>query len=192
MSSPDPFSARFDSIVVKSTNAPSVEAIDSALAAVTAGGFELLDNAGGRFAIDPQLGIISVANDAVLARDAGQIHSVRMRVTEPSGARYEMDMALKITGRVPQMIGAEDFGAIATLAADVAPAPPVEVTLPPTPFVRYAATQLSGAAAKLGSERAVYGTLLGADLSRSTGARIELRLRDTPPAPARANAAWPL
>lgn len=189
MSSPDPFSARFDSIVVDSTNAPSAEAINGALAAV-AGGFELLDNAGGRFTIDPQLGIVSLASDAILTRDAGQTHSVRMRVTEPSGARYELDMALKITGRVPQMIGAEDFGAIATLAADVAPAPPVKVTLPPTPFTRYAATQITSAAASVGSERAAYGTLLSTDLSRSTGASAELCLRETPLSPARANAAW--
>lgn len=189
MSSPDPFSARFDSIRVDLANAPSAEAIESALAAA-AGGFELLDDAGGRFIIDAQLGIISVANDAILTRDAGQTHNVRLRVTEPSGAHYEMDMALKITGRVPQMIGAEDFGALAGLAADIAPPPLVKVTPPRTPFTRYAATEITSAAAPLGSDRAPFGALLSADLSRSIGARAELRLHDIPPAPAPAGAAW--
>jgi hypothetical protein len=38
-----------------------------------------------------------------------------MRVVEPSGATYELDMQLRITGHVPQMVGAEEFAAIAGL-----------------------------------------------------------------------------
>lgn len=189
MSSPDPFSARFDTIAVDSANAPSAEAIDGALAA-TVGGFELLDDAEGRFIVDAQFGAVSVASDAILARDAGQTHNVRLRVTEPSGARYELDMALKITGRIPQMLGGDDFGALADLAADVAPPPAVKVQHPPTPFTRYAAMQGMSPAGALGSERTPYGGLLTADLSRSTGAHADLHLRETPPPPARAQASW--
>jgi hypothetical protein len=191
MSSPDPFSARFDAIDVDPARKPSAEAIDSALSlCAPAGGFELLDDAGGRFAVDPQLGVISVVSDAILTRDAGQTHTVRLRTTEASGACYDLDIPLKITGRVPQMLGVEDFGALASLAADVAPAPVVKVELPPTPFTRYAAMQGMGVSSPLGSERAPYGALLSVDLSRSIAAGTELRLRDALPAPSRADTHW--
>jgi len=189
MSSPDPFSARFDTIAVDSANAPSAEAIENALSAVM-GNFKLLDDAGGRFVVDAQLGIISVASDAILARDAGQTHSVRLRTVEASGDCYDLDLTLKITGHVPQMLGAEDFSALARLAADVAPATVAKIQLPPTPFTRYAAMHGTSPAATLGNERAPYGTLLGADLSRSAAARTDLRLREAPPVPSRANTDW--
>jgi hypothetical protein len=189
MSSPDPFSARFDTIAVDSANAPSAEAIENALAAVM-GNFQLLDDADGRFVVDAQLGIISVASDAILARDAGQTHNVRMRTVEASGACYDLDLTLKITGHVPQMLGAEDFTALARLAADVAPATVTTIQQAPTPFTRYAVMHGTSAAATLGNERAPYGALLGTDMSRSAAARVDLRLRETPPAPSRVNSDW--
>jgi hypothetical protein len=82
---------------------------------------------------------------------------VRLRVVEPSGANYELDMQLRITGRVPQMVGAEEFAAIAGLTDEtilVAPRVPVLVTpreepaaapapveIEPAPWTRFAVAQ---------------------------------------------------
>ncbi|MBK8544718.1 MAG: hypothetical protein IPL62_14910 [Caulobacteraceae bacterium] len=56
------------------------------------------------------------------------MHAARLRVIEPSGATYELEMQLRITGRVPQMLGAEEFAAIAGLTDEtilVAPRVPL-------------------------------------------------------------------
>jgi hypothetical protein len=199
MSSSDPFSARFDSIAVDSANAPSAEAIDRALSFVApaaaspdlaAPGFHLLDDAGGRFVVDSDMGVISVANDDILAREPGQVHAVRLRVTEASGVSYELDMRLKLTGRVPQMLGAEEFGAIAGLTADIAPAPVVVITPARTPWTRFAVMQGMGASAPLGGESPPYGALLSVDLSRNVATATQLTLGAKPPAPGAARAVW--
>ena len=62
-------------------------------------GFYLVDDAGGRFIVDRQWGIVSVANDDVLAREPGAVHGVMLRVIEPSGASYQLPMQLRLTGR---------------------------------------------------------------------------------------------
>jgi hypothetical protein len=127
----DPFAQKFDSIDVDPARAPAREAIESAMAGLapqdallTASaaapefadpGFYLLDDAGGRFVVDRDLGVVSLADETLLQRERGAAHAIRMRVIEPSGATYELDMQLRITGRVPQMVGAEEFAAIAGL-----------------------------------------------------------------------------
>jgi hypothetical protein len=127
----DPFAQKFDSIDVDPSNASAREAIEHAMAHIApqdelltasaaapdlpSPGFYLLSDAGGRFVIDREMGIVSLADDGVLQRERGAVHGVRMRVVEPSGATYELDMQLRITGRVPQMVGAEEFAAIAGL-----------------------------------------------------------------------------
>lgn len=126
----DPFSASFDSI---EPTASSRSAIDHVFDLITpsaaapdqkAPGFYLIDDAGGRFEIDREMGIISVRDESILASERLAIHVVRMRVTERTGHSYEMDMRLRLTGRVPQMVGAEDalFDIPVTEAAPV-PAP---------------------------------------------------------------------
>lgn len=121
-------------------------------------GFYLVDDADGRFSVDRQWGIVSVANDDVLAREAGSVHSVTLRVIEQSGARYELPMQLRLTGRVPQMVGAEEFAILASMADGLAeqiasdmvavatPAPQVSAT--PMPTIAW--SQFSAACAKPG------------------------------------------
>jgi hypothetical protein len=127
----DPFAQKFDSIDVDPARAPAREAIENAMAQIgpqdallTASaaapefadpGFYLLDDAGGRFVVDRDIGVVTLADETLLQRERGAVHAIRMRVIEPSGATYELDMQLRITGRVPQMVGAEEFATIAGL-----------------------------------------------------------------------------
>lgn len=119
-------------------------------------GFYLVDDAGGRFIVDRQWGIVSVANDDVLAREADSVHSVTLRVIEQSGARYELPMQLRLTGRVPQMVGAEEFAMLASMADGLADqiangesaAPAPQVSAQPTPSIAW--SQFSAACAKPG------------------------------------------
>lgn len=122
-------------------------------------GFYLVDDAGGRFIVDRQWGIVSVANDDVLAREAGSVHSVTLRVIEPSGASYQLPMQLRLTGRVPQMVGAEEFAMLASMAdgladqianGDVALAPAPQIKAMPAPVPTIAWSQFSAACAKPG------------------------------------------
>ncbi|MEZ5994358.1 MAG: hypothetical protein R3C25_01245 [Hyphomonadaceae bacterium] len=153
----DNFAATFDAIDIAGVRAPSRAAIESASTPSApppeeAPGFYLLDDAQGRFEIDRAIGVISLKDEGLLASERGAIHAVRLRVIEPSGARYEMDMQLRLTGRVPQMVGAEDLAALAGVEA---PAPRVEakaaaIAAPaqaaPTQWTRYAPA--TGARAK--------------------------------------------
>lgn len=134
----DPFSQRFDSIEVDPDRAPAREAIESAMsylgpretAKAPEPGFYLLDDANGRFVIDREMGVVTLADDSILQSERNAVHGVRLRVIELSGTTYELEMRLRISGRVPQMIGAEEFAAIAGLTDEtilVAPRVPVLV-----------------------------------------------------------------
>ena len=128
MSSPDSFAERFDSIEIGRDSACSPAAFEQALAIAQPPGFTMIDDADGRFVVDPEFGFVSVASDEVLARDMGSVHAVALRVVEQSGESYRLDLQLRITGRVPQMIGAEEFAAIAGLTDEtilVAPRVPL-------------------------------------------------------------------
>jgi hypothetical protein len=137
----DPFSASFDSI---EPTAAARSAIDYAFDQMTpsaaapeqdAPGFHLLDDAQGRFQVDQDMGIVSVRDESILTSERLAIHAVRMRVIERSGSSYEMEMKLRLTGRVPQMVGAEDalFDIPATEAAHATAAEPQ------THWIRFAA-----------------------------------------------------
>lgn len=189
MSSPhDPFSARFDAIDIDPTRAPTREAIEQALAAVapTEPGFYLVDDAGGRFAIDRDMGVITLKDEALLARERGSVHAARLKVIEPSGESYEMYLKLRITGRVPQMIGAEEFGFLAEMAADVggqvAPAPAArpapQVTR--TVWTRYSAAQASMSKGDLMRGRRAF---IPAELPLATGAVTSASLTIDEPLP---------
>lgn len=134
----DPFSQRFDSIEVDPTRTPAREAIEHAMTYVApqtpieppAPGFYLLNDANGRFVVDREMGVVTLADDSILQSERNSVHAARLRVIEPSGAIYELDMQLRITGRVPQMLGAEEFAAIAGLTDEtilVAPRVPLLV-----------------------------------------------------------------
>lgn len=140
----DPFSQSFDSIEIDPTRTPSLSAIEHALAVMApsaaapeleTAGFYLVDDAGGRFEIDRDMGIISLRDELLLESERLAIHVVRMRVVERSGASYEMELKLRLTGRVPQMVGAED-ALFDIPATEAAPAPIAE---PQTHWTRFAA-----------------------------------------------------
>jgi hypothetical protein len=123
----DPFSDSFDRIEIDPANAPSPEAIDRALAFCApqeerGPGFYLVDDGQGRFAIDRDTGVVTLRDEALLSTERGQIHHAQLRVIETSGRVYTMELALRLTGRVPQMADSEDLNAIFFDAATAAPA----------------------------------------------------------------------
>jgi hypothetical protein len=129
MSSSDPFSASFDSIDL-SGKAPSKEAFDHAfeVCAPSAAepefvqpGFYLIDDARGRFVVDRDMGVVSVKDEATLQQEQGSVHSVTLRVVERSGESYELPMQLRVTGMIPQMVGAEENDFFATAAYELKP-----------------------------------------------------------------------
>lgn len=166
-SSQDPFSALFDAIDVDIERSPS--ALDHALAIAappaaapdfTTPGFYLLDDVGGRFDVDRDFGVITLKDESILATEHGAIHSVRLRVIEQSGASYDMEMRLRLTGRVPQMVGAEDSAFLVGLATgethQSAPAAPaiaaplqVQAPAPIASWTRYAAAHATPGKAEL-------------------------------------------
>lgn len=195
MSSPDPFSARFDSIEIDPARAPSQAALDhafaiavpSAAAEFTAPGFYLIDDAQGRFEIDRDFGVISLRDESILAREHGATCTARVRVIEPSGASYDMDMQLRLTGRVPQMVGAEDNAFLIRLAGGETPqaAPAAQPTSEPSaeapialaPWTKYAAA---------------YGTPGKSELTRTRRAFIAPEFPVNVPGPAALSLSEPL
>lgn len=127
MSAPhDPFALKFDAIDLDPTRAPTRDAIDRAMAylapqdeetltpsaaapEITAPGFYLVDDCGGRFSVDRDMGVVTLTDESLLTREQGAVFSVRLRVVEQSGASYDMDLSLRLTGRVPQVVGSEDI-----------------------------------------------------------------------------------
>lgn len=138
---PDPFAQEIDSIEIDPSRAPertTAHVSPYLTQPEAAPGFYLLDDANGRFVIDRDIGVVTLADEDILRSERNAVHGVKLRVIEPSGATYELEMQLRISGRVPQMIGADEFAAIAGLTDEtilVAPRVPVLVapkTEPPT------------------------------------------------------------
>src|ERR1700704_5503108 len=103
ISSLDPFALSFDSIRIE----PKASAAHAAASPFSLTGdetsdpgFYLLDDAGGRFTIDRDTGIVTLVHDHVLQLESGAIHPVKLKVIEQSGASYELNFRLRITGRV--------------------------------------------------------------------------------------------
>lgn len=168
----DPFSASFDAIEIDPARAPSPRAIADAfaLAAPTAAapdfataGFYLVDDADGRFVIDREMGVVSLRDEAILERERFSIHVARMRVIEHTGESYEIELKLRLTGLVPQMVGAED-------ALFDLPAPETQITAPiiaepaPSPsaqtvhWTAYAAARTQGGKAEIARTRRAFIT----------------------------------
>ncbi len=59
--------------------------------------FSLVDNAGGRFAINATTGVISVANAALLNFEAATAHAITVRVTDAAGASYDEAFTIDVT-----------------------------------------------------------------------------------------------
>ncbi|MBL8544435.1 MAG: hypothetical protein JNJ63_11570 [Hyphomonadaceae bacterium] len=192
MSSPDSFAERFDSIEIGRDSACSPAAFEQALAIAQPPGFTMIDDADGRFVVDPEFGFVSVASDEVLARDMGSVHAVALRVVEQSGESYRLDLQLRITGRVPQMVGAEDFGLAAPGAEQSAPID--AVAAPPQPqatleWNRFAAALAQAGKAPLAQTR---GAFIAAPLPACADGGAALSLCETAPAPFSAQAEWSL
>jgi hypothetical protein len=191
----DPFAQSFDSIEID--RAPSPAAIESAFASIapTAAapddgqpGYFLMNDAGGRFTVDREMGVVMLRDETLLTREHGAVYPARLRVVELSGASYDLDLQLRITGRVPQVVGAEDLGlgggeALLALASVQAPAPQVAWT----DFAPALGAQTKPSLTATGA----YGALLGMTLPASN-ARATIALSDTIPTPAPAHAAWSL
>jgi hypothetical protein len=209
ISSLDPFALSFDSIKLEPKPAhASPEGERRSLfvqgALPEEPGFYLIDDADGRFSIDRDTGVVSLSHAHVLELERGAVHGVHIKVLEPSGASYELKFRLRITGRVPQLLGAQENDALAALtsaalldlmqASEAAPAPAPAPASRVQPWVGYSAAYMHGAPRRLGSdpgsERARFGALLEPrPLGRFDGA-TELALSQAPPAPARATADW--
>lgn len=69
--------------------------------------FTLIDDAQGRFVVERETGVIALSDKSWLEREPGAVHVARLRVVEPSGLTYELDVPLRLTGLVPLMEGAE-------------------------------------------------------------------------------------
>ena len=187
----DPFAQKFDSIEIE--RAPSPAAIESAFAAIapTAAapedgqpGFFLLDDANGRFIVDREMGVVMLRDETLLAREHGAVYPARLRVVEPSGASYDLDLKLRLTGRVPQVLGTEDFGLGAETATPKQPPAPVVA------WTEFAAARGQQTKPALDA-RGAYGGLLSVSLP-ATRERIVTALNDTLPAPAPSYAHWSL
>lgn len=163
MTTPDDFAQDFD-------------AIEIARAAAGEPGFYLADDAGCRFVVDREFGVVSLRDEALLANERGAVHSVKLRVVESTGESYELEMKLRVTGLVPHMLGAEE------LFADVEPALVPWSQFSPLRGRQTAQTlQLNGA----------FGAVLAPQLPPSNE-RITLGFGETLPAPAPSQAAWPV
>jgi hypothetical protein len=196
ISPPDPFAQTFDSIKL---DAPAKA--DDAHAeprGYEEPGFYLLDDAAGRFAIDRETGIVSLAHDHLMALEAGAVHPVHIHVVEPSGSTYELKFRLRMTGRVPQMAGAEENDALAALCA----APLLDLMAPATveePIAREtvswaqfaAARENAGRLRSISNKEGGFGALIEPPsfpgYLAGTG---RLSLDAAPPAPASTAAHW--
>lgn len=189
----DPFAQSFDSIEID--RAPSPAAIESAFAAIAPtaaapeygqSGYFLLDDAGGRFTIDREMGVVMLRDEALLRREYGAVYPARLRVVEPSGASYDLDLQLRITGRVPQVVDAEDFD----LGGSEIIATPVQIAGPRVAWTSFAPALGAQTKPDLAATGA-YGALLGVTFP-SVRVTATIALADILPAPASQHAPWSL
>lgn len=189
----DPFALQFDSItpdpaLASRTLADPTLRIPLDAPAPQGPGFYLLDDAGGRFVIDHEMGVVSLADEGILERERDAIHVARLKVVEPSGAIYEIDLRLKLTGHVPQIAeepASEELAALPEMPA---------VTLPPAPavaFTQFRAFEF-GHVDALGAEDAAFGALIAQPPLRGPAPNARLALDAAPPTPGPRAAAWSL
>ncbi len=73
----------------------TVHGVDSLPGAVLT--YSLLDNAGGRFAIDANTGVITVANGSLLDFEAAASHGIRVQVKDQTGASFAKTFNITVT-----------------------------------------------------------------------------------------------
>ena len=191
----DPFSAFFDSIEIDPAQKPSPETIERALAfcgppheSRDSPGFYLINDAGGRFIVDPITGVISLSDEAILERERGAIYVARLRAIEQSGERYELDLKLRLSGRVPQLISEDDALSRKSAAADHDAEDMIRV--PRIHWTRYVAVAGLYTPATLIERDAPYGAMLSVHLPCVAAGFAGLTLIETIPAPASRSAVW--
>lgn len=168
----------------------------------TAGQYTLLDDAGGRFAIDGQTGIVRLADPSVAARDGGAVFEVRVR----DGAGYESTFQLRVAAPLPEVVfseGADPFAGFAMSGsggghdsdfADLANL----LLAPPPPAPMQAWSEIAAALGALRTliipaESAPFGAALGDNVRAFPASAPDfapLSAEDAPPAPASRQARW--
>lgn len=187
-SNSDQFSEAFDTI---DPNGADGAAIARATAEVSQGPvFYLLDDADGRFTVDNALGFISVRDEAVLEAERGGVHDVRLLVIERSGSRYEMPMKLRLSGMIPEMVGAEGFGFAGFASQPAAISAPLPTPPAAIAWSAYAAAAAQGAPQPINDE-ARFGAAFPRPLPPQAPGPYRLHLFTTLPEPARKGAIWP-
>lgn len=175
--------------------APIDAAIDPALlddeAHEDAPAFELMNDAAGRFVIDRDTGVVSIADDALLENEFGAIHVVRIRARERSGDVYDLQLRLRVSGRVPMIVGSEEDEALAALAAP--PSPRIEITPAAheqvqTPTPSFTLSMMD----EIEAEDEPFGALSMAMPARVFDVAADLAFATALPAPAPAGADWRL
>jgi hypothetical protein len=151
--------------------------------------FVLLDDADGRFVVDPRSGLICVASEDVLERDRGSVHSVRLETREAFGSRFVMTLRLKLTGLVPTMARDDEP---TVFHAEAAPASPLSAPL--LPWRDFAAFKAQDAVFPTPNCDAAFGEAVEAFGAVGWEAYFELddailALNASPPAPAN-DQAW--
>ncbi|MBI1186390.1 MAG: hypothetical protein GC206_03535 [Alphaproteobacteria bacterium] len=81
--------------------------------------YALLDDAGGRFRIDPDSGVVRLSDALLLREEYGRVHSVRIRA--PGG--YEAAFDLRIAAPLPEAVDANGEALFAGPDALTEPAP---------------------------------------------------------------------
>jgi hypothetical protein len=193
---PAPFEQAFDSIDIDPARAPDRAAIDRAMAHVAPQrmdepGFYLIDDCGGRFIVDRALGIVTLRDETILAKERGNVHEVQLHVVERSGARYVLAMKLRLTGLVPAMVGAEDIDFLAGAANAETRAEPKAPTTRTMLWSAYAAAAAHRAPAAI-DETARFGGALDRPAPPAAPGPYRLRLFTPLPPHANKNAAWSL
>jgi hypothetical protein len=145
-------------------------------------GFYLLDDAGGRFVVDRDWGVISLRDESVLEKEHGAIHVARLRVVEQSGETYELDLKLRMSGRVPQLVS-EDALADEADEDDA-------INVPRIHWTRYVAVAGLYTPASLPDNDAPYGSLLSVHTPSVAAGFAGLTLIEDLPSPAARNAVW--
>ena len=194
-SPPDPFSAFFDSVELDPATKPTPETIERAIAfcgppqyCAETPGFHLINDAGGRFVVDPLTGVISLRDEAILKRERGAILMARLRVIEQSGERYELDLKLRLSGRIPQLVSEEN--ALSETSIAVEHDDEDVISVPRIHWTRYVAVAGLYTPASLVESDAPFGAMLSVHLPGVAAGFAGLTLIEDLPPPAPRNAIW--
>lgn len=189
MSTPTPFAEAFDAIDPARADRAAIARATAHAAQPQEPGFYLRDDCGGRFVVDRTLGVVSLRDESILDAERGSVHTVKLCVIEPSGARYELDMKLRLNGLVPTMVGAEEFDFLA--AAPQLDGPAQAPAPPRAPWIAYAAATGAARPAAI-REEARFGAAVDHPAPPQAPGPYRLHLFTPLPAPAEKSAAWSL